>query len=124
MKNLTHISTPFGDFAGSVMDFYDHVLAHIHSEISMVLSDADTHREVQRLLQAYCECHRYAADDKTTWHDYDSGFSTLEPITLVTSIGVEEAGLICEIVYQLSAAVVGESDFALTINIRRISLVD
>ena len=122
MNNLNPIYSPHTDFPCVAADFYAHALSIVHSEISMILSTADTHREVQCFLQHYMECHLFSADEKVIWHDYDSGFSVVEPINLTTSVGTEEAGLPCEIIFQFSAEI-GESDFVLWINIQNITLV-
>ena len=122
MNNLTPIFTEHTDFPDVVADFYADVRSVVHSEISGMLSTADTHREAQCFLQYYMECHLFSEDEKPIWHDYESGFSVVEPITLTTSVGTEEAGLTCEIVFQFSAEV-SENDFVLWVNIRNITLV-
>ena len=121
MNNLTPIIPQYTDFSGDVSDFCAHALSIVQSEISGILSNAETHREVQCFLQYYMECHLFSEDEKVIWHDYDSGFSVVEPITLTTSVGTEEAGLTCEIVFQFSVEV-SENDFVLWVNIRNITL--
>ena len=122
MNSLNPIYFPHNDFSCVVTDRYAHALSIVQSEISKLLSPADTHREAQCSLQDYMERHRFSADEKPIWHDYESGFSVVEPINLTTSVGTEGAGLTCEIVFQFSAEI-GESDYMLWVNIQNITLV-
>ena len=48
MNNLTPIIPQYTDFSGDATDFCAHALSIVQSEISRLLSPADTHRDAER----------------------------------------------------------------------------